>query len=57
MIRVCGGDDSKRIKMEMRKKGEGEDNFKAKTGRKFSFCSPARMEMRSGHLRGLEYEI
>ena len=53
----CGGDESKKIKMEVRKKGEGEDHFKAKTGRKFSFYSPARMEMRSGHLRGSKYEI
>ena len=53
----CGGDESKKIKMEVRKKGEGEDHFKAKTGRKFPFCSPAHMEMRSGRLWGLEYEI
>ena len=53
----CGGDESKKIKMEVRKKEEGEDYFKAKTGRKFSFCSPARMEMRSGHLMELKYEI
>jgi len=26
----CGGDESKKIKMEVRKKGEGEDHFKAK---------------------------
>jgi hypothetical protein len=32
--------------MEVRKRGEGEDHFKDKTGRKFSFCSPARMETR-----------
>ena len=31
----CGGDESKKIKMEVRKKGEGEDHFKAKTGRNF----------------------
>ena len=53
----CGGDESKKIKMVVRKKGEGEDHFKAKTGRKFPFCSPARMEMRSGHLMEFKYEI
>ena len=53
----CGGDESKKIKMEVRKKGEGEDHFKAKIGRKFPFCSPARMEMRSGRSRGFKYEI
>jgi hypothetical protein len=57
MIRVCGGDESKKIKMEVRKKGEGEDHFKAKTGRKFPFCSPARMETRNDHLRGFKYKI
>ena len=49
MIRVCGEDESKRIKVEVREKGEGEDHFKAKTERKLPFCSPAHMEMRSGH--------
>ena len=53
----CGGDESKKIKMEVRKKGEGEDHFKAKTGRKFPFCSLACMETRSGRLRGFKYEI
>jgi hypothetical protein len=53
----CGGDESKKIKMEVRKKEEGEDNFKVKIGRNFSFCSPTRMEMRSGRLRGFKYEI
>jgi len=53
----CGGDESKKIKMEVRKKGGGEDHFKAKTGRKLPFCSPACMEMRNGRLRGLKYEI
>jgi len=57
MIKVCGGDESKKIKMEVRKKGEGQDHFKAKTGRKHPFCSLARMEMRSVHLRGFKYEI
>ena len=53
----CRGDESKKIKKEVRKKGEGEDHFKAKTGRNFPFRSPARMETRSGHLRGFKYEI
>ena len=53
----CGRDESKKIKMEVRKKGEGEDHFKAKTGRKFPFYSPARMEMRSDRLREFKYEI
>ena len=53
----CGGDESKKIKMEVRKKGEGEDHFKVKIGRNFPFCSPARMKMRSGRLRGFKYEI
>ena len=38
-------------------KGGGEDHFKGKTGRKFPFYSPARMEMKSGRLRGFKYEI
>ena len=33
----CGGDESKKIKMEVRKKGEGEDHFKAKNREKISF--------------------
>ena len=53
----CGGDESKKIKLEVRKKGEGEDHFKAKTGRNFPFHSLACMETRSGHLRGFKYEI
>ena len=53
----CGGEESKKIKLEVRKKGEGEDHFKAKTGRKFPFCSLARMETRSGHLRGFKYKV
>jgi len=48
----CGGDEIKKIKMEVRKKGEGEDHYKAKIGRNFPFCSPALMEMRSGRSRG-----
>ena len=43
-------------RMEVRKKGGGEDHFKGKTGRKFPFCSPARMETRSSHSRGFEYK-
>ena len=31
----CGGDESKKIKLEVRKKEEGEDHFKAQTGRNF----------------------
>ena len=57
MIRVCEGDETKKIKMEVRKKGEGEDHFKAKTGRKFPFSSPARMKMRNVRLRGFKYKI
>ena len=53
----CGGDERKKIEMEVRKKGGGEDHFKAKIGRKLPFCSPACMEMRNGRLRGLKYEI
>ena len=53
----CGGDESKKIKLEVRKKGEVEDHFKAKTRRKFSFCSPTRMETRNGCLRGFKYKI
>ena len=36
----CGGDESKKIKMEGRKKGEGEDHFKAKIREKISFLQP-----------------
>ena len=36
----CGGDESKKIKMEVRKKGEGEDHFKAKIREKISFLQP-----------------
>ena len=53
----CGGDESKKIKLEVRKKVEGEDHFKSKTGRTFPFCSPAHMETRNGHLRGFKYKI
>jgi hypothetical protein len=38
-------------------RGEGDDHFKGKTGRKFPFCSPARMEMKSGRSRGFKYKI
>ena len=31
----CGGDERKKIKMEVRKKGGGEDHFKAKPGENF----------------------
>jgi len=37
-------------------KGGGEDHFKGKAGRKFPFCSPARMEMKRGRSRGFKYE-
>jgi hypothetical protein len=43
--------------MEVRMKGRGEDQFKGKTGRKHPFFSPARMEIKSGHLRDFKYEI
>ena len=33
----CGGDESKKIKMEVRKTGEGKIIIKPKTGRKFPF--------------------
>ena len=56
-VQSCGGDESKKIKMEVRKKGGGEDHFKGKTGRKLPFCIPARMEIKSGRLRGFKYEI
>ena len=38
-------------------RGGGEDHFKGKTGKKIPFCSPARMEMKSGHSMGFKYEI
>ena len=44
-------------RMEVRKKGGGEDHFKGKTGRKFPSYSPARMEMKSGHSMGIKYVI
>ena len=39
-VQSCGGDESKKIKMEVRKKGEGEDHFKAKIREKISFLQP-----------------
>jgi len=57
MLRVVERRRARRSRKEVKEKEGGEDHFEGKTGRKFPFCSPTRMEMRSSRSREFKYEI